>query len=139
MSGSLNRVQLLGRLGRDPELRYTGNGTPVANFSLATDESYTDQQGQKQQRAEWHKIVCWGRLAENVSANLAKGRLVLVEGSLQTRKFQDQQGQDRTITEVVARNVQFLPSGSGGGQQQGQAQQEQGLEAQQGGDDDAPF
>ncbi|MFO7717694.1 MAG: single-stranded DNA-binding protein [Thermodesulfobacteriota bacterium] len=107
---SLNKVMVLGRLGRDPEVRYTQNGTPVGNMNVATDESFTDQQGQRQERTEWHRIVVFGRQAENCGNYLRKGSLVLVEGSLQTRKWQDQQGNDRYSTEIKALRVQFLDS-----------------------------
>lgn len=110
MAGSYNKAVIVGRLGRDPELRYTPNGTPVANMSVATDESFTDQAGNRQEKTEWHKIVIFGKQAENVSRYLGKGRQCLVEGSLQTRKWQDQQGQDRYTTEIKAFRVVFLGS-----------------------------
>jgi single-strand DNA-binding protein len=97
-------------LGRDPELRYTQGGSPVCNLTIATDESYKDRDGNKQEQTEWHKVVVWGRQAETVANYLRKGRLAYVEGSLQTRKWQDQQGQDRYTTEIKAFNVQFLDS-----------------------------
>ncbi|MBQ9405844.1 MAG: single-stranded DNA-binding protein [Desulfovibrio sp.] len=104
----LNKVMLIGRLGRDPELRYTQNGTPVASLNVATDESYTDRDGNKVERTEWHRVSVFQRQAENCANYLAKGSLVYVEGSLQTRKWQDQQGQDRYTTEIKAQRVQFL-------------------------------
>ena len=110
MAGSYNKVILIGRLGRDPELRYTQSGTPVANFPLATSETYTDKNGNKQEKTEWHKIVVWNNQAENVTKYLSKGRLALVEGSLQTRKWTDNQGQDRYTTEIRAQRVVFLDS-----------------------------
>ena len=110
MAGSYNKVILIGRLGRDPELRYTPSGTPVANFPLATSETYTDKNGNKQEKTEWHKIVVWNNQAENVTKYLSKGRLALVEGSLQTRKWTDNQGQDRYTTEIRAQRVVFLDS-----------------------------
>ncbi len=114
--GSLNKVMLIGRLGRDPELRYTSNGTPVATLSVATDESYMDKaSGSRVEKTEWHRVNVWGRTAENCSNYLSKGRLVYVEGSLQTRKWQDQQGQDRYTTEIKAMTVHFLDSKAGGG------------------------
>lgn len=112
-----NKVTLVGRLGADPELRYTQNSTPVANFSLATDESYTDKDGNRQKKTEWHRIVVWSKQAENASQYLAKGRTALIEGKIQTRQFQDQEGQTRYVTEIIAQNVVFLPSGQGQGQQ----------------------
>ncbi|MCA1945110.1 MAG: single-stranded DNA-binding protein [Desulfovibrio sp.] len=113
MAPTLNKVMLIGRLGRDPELRYTNSGKPVANFSIATDESYTDRDGNRVDRAEWHDIVVWDRSGENCANYLRKGSLVYVEGRLQTRKWQDQQGNTRKATEVVAERVQFLdPKGA---------------------------
>lgn len=110
MAGSLNKVILIGRLGRDPELRYTVNGTPVVNFPLATSDSYVDKDGNRQEKTEWHKIVVWGKQAETVANYLGKGRLIYVEGSLQTRKWTDNQGQDRFTTEIRAQRVVFLDS-----------------------------
>lgn len=104
----LNKVMIIGRLGRDPELRSTQEGKPVCSMSAATDESYTDRNGQKVDRTEWHRIVVYGKTAENCARYLAKGSLVFVEGSLQTRKWKDQQGQDRFTTEIKAQRVQFL-------------------------------
>jgi single-strand DNA-binding protein len=104
----VNKVILIGRLGRDPELRYTSNGTPIANLRIATDESYTDREGNRVEKTEWHTVVVYQRDAENCANFLSKGRLVYVEGSLQTRKWQDQQGQDRYSTEVKALRVRFL-------------------------------
>ncbi len=105
---SLNMVQLIGRLGRDIDLKYSQGGTAVANLSLATDESYTDRNGTRVQRAEWHKVIVYGKTAENCARYLQKGSLAYVEGSLQTRKWQDQQGNDRLTTEIKAQRVQFL-------------------------------
>lgn len=105
---SLNMVQIIGRLGRDVDLKYSQNGSPVANISIATDESYTDRDGNKVERVEWHRVVAYGRTAENCANFLSKGSLVYVEGSLTTRKWQDQQGQDRYSTEIKAQRVQFL-------------------------------
>jgi single-strand DNA-binding protein len=104
----LNKVMLIGRLGRDPELRYTSTGMPITNLRIATDESYVDRDGNKVERTEWHTVVVFQRAAENCANFLGKGSLVYVEGSLQTRKWQDQQGQDRWSTEVKALRVQFL-------------------------------
>lgn len=99
---------LIGRLGKDPELRYTTNNVPVANLSIATDESYTDRNGNKVEQTEWHTVIVFQRQAENCANYLAKGSLVYVEGSLQTRKWQDQQGQNRSTTEIKATRIQFL-------------------------------
>lgn len=104
----LNKVMLIGRLGKDPELKYTQSGVPVANLNVATDESYVDKDGNRQERTEWHRVVVFQKAAENCRNYLAKGSLVYIEGSLQTRKWQDQQGQDRYTTEVKAQRVQFL-------------------------------
>lgn len=134
MAGSLNKVMIIGRLGRDPELRYTQSGSPVCNLTLATDESYKDRDGNKVDQTEWHKVVVWGRQAETVANYLRKGRLAYVEGSLQTRKWQDQQGQDRYTTEIKAFNVQFLDSqrdAEGGGDYQQAPRQQQGGRPQQ--------
>lgn len=125
---SLNRVMLIGRLGRDPELRYTQSGTPVCTLQAATDESYTDRDGNKVERTEWHRITCFQKQAENCANYLAKGSLVYVEGSLTTRKWQDQQGQDRYTTEIKAERVQFLDRKGDG---QGGAEQPQGAPRQQ--------
>ena len=94
----LNKVMLIGRLGRDPELRYTQSGSPVATLNVATDESYVDRDGNKVERTEWHRVSVFQRQAENCANFLAKGSLVYVEGNLQTRKWQDQNGQDRYTT-----------------------------------------
>ena len=104
----LNRVMIIGRLGRDPELKYAASGMPITNLRIATDESYMDKDGNRVERTEWHTVVVFQRAAENCANYLAKGSLVYVEGSLQTRKWQDQQGQDRYITEIKAQRVQFL-------------------------------
>ena len=112
---SINKVMLIGRLGQDPELKYTPSGSAVANFSLATSESWNDKSGQKQERTEWHRIVVWGKLAELCNQYLAKGRQAFVEGSLQTRSWEDQQGNKKYTTEIVARNIQFLGGQAGAG------------------------
>lgn len=104
----LNKVMIIGRLGRDPELRYTQGGSPVTTLNVATDESYVDRDGNKVEQTEWHRVSVFGRQAENCSTYLGKGSLVYVEGSLQTRKWQDQSGQDRYSTEIKAQRVQFL-------------------------------
>ncbi len=106
---SVNKVILLGRLGQDPELKYTPSGAAVCNFSLATSESWSDKNsGQKQERTEWHRVVVWGKLAELCNQYLAKGRQAFVEGRLQTRSWEDQQGNKKYTTEIVASNVQFI-------------------------------
>ncbi len=107
---SVNKVILVGNLGKDPELRYTKSGEPVANFSVATNEKWKDKQGNKQERTEWHRIVVWGKTAENCAQYLAKGRSVYLEGSLQTQEWTDKQGVKRQTTEIRAYSVQFLGS-----------------------------
>ena len=111
----INKVILIGNLGKDPELRHTPQGQAVANFPLATSESWTDKNGQKQERTEWHKIVVWGKPAELTAKYLTKGRKAYVEGRLQTRAWDDKEGQKRYTTEVVANTVQFLDSAQGRG------------------------
>lgn len=105
---SVNKVILLGRLGQDPELKYTPGGTPVCNFSLATTEAWTDKSGQKQEKTEWHRVVVWGKLAELCNQYLAKGRQAFLEGKLQTRSWDDKDGNKRYTTEVLASTVQFV-------------------------------
>src|SRR4051812_24594121 len=108
MASGVNKVILIGRLGNDPEVRYTSNGGAVANFNMATNESWTDKAGQKQERTEWHRIVVWGKLGELCGQYLAKGRQAFVEGRLQTREWTDKEGGKRYTTEIVAQNIQFL-------------------------------
>lgn len=107
---SINKVILLGRLGGNPELRYTPGGAPVCNFSIATNESWKDKEGARQERTEWHHIVVWGKSAESCQEFLHKGSQVFIEGKLQTRQWQDKEGQTRSTTEVQAMSVQFLDS-----------------------------
>jgi len=110
MSG-VNKVILIGNLGANPELRYTQGQQAVANLRLATTEKWTDKSGQKQEATEWHRVVVWGKQAEICGQYLTKGRQVYIEGSIRTRQWQDQQGQKRFTTEIVARNVQMLGRG----------------------------
>ena len=110
----VNKVILIGRLGRDPEMRYTAGGTPVCNFTLATDEVFRDKGGETQKRTEWHRIVAWAKLAEQCSKLLGKGKLCYIEGRLQTRKWTDKEGQERYTTEIRADRMQMLGSRSGG-------------------------
>ena len=105
---SVNKVILVGRLGRDPETRYTSGGQAVANFSVATDESYKDRNGERQKRTEWHKIVVWGKQAEIAQQYLKKGSLVFIEGRIQSREWQDKENQKRTSFEIVANNFRML-------------------------------
>jgi single-strand DNA-binding protein len=112
----VNKVILVGNLGADPEARYTQSGSPVTNFRIATSERWTGRDGQPQERTEWHRIVTFGKLAEHCRDYLSKGRQVYVEGRIQTREWQDRDGNRRWTTEVVAQTVQFLGRGGGGGQ-----------------------
>jgi single-strand DNA-binding protein len=121
---SVNRVILVGRLGKDPETRYTSSGQAVCNFSVATDESYKDRAGERQKRTEWHRIVVWGKQAEIAQQYLHKGSLLYLEGRIQTRQWDDREGQKRTTTEIVASNFRMLggrgdasaaAAGAGGG------------------------
>jgi len=114
MSG-VNKVILVGRLGRDPEVRYTPSGTAVANFSIATSEQWNNKDGEKQERTEWHKIVAWRRLGEICGEYLHKGSQIYIEGRLQTRDWEDRDGNKRYTTEVIAQNMQMLGSADKGG------------------------
>lgn len=112
----VNKVILIGNLGRDPELRYTQSGTAVANFTLATTESWNKKDGGgKEERTEWHRIVAWGRTGELCAQYLAKGRTVYVEGRIQTREWENKEGQKQKTTEIVAQEVQFVGPREGGG------------------------
>lgn len=140
----VNKAILVGNLGRDPELRYTGSGTAVANFTLATTERIRTKEGEREERTEWHRIVAWGRTAELCAQYLNKGRSVYIEGRIQTREWEDKEGQKRRTTEIVANTIQFLGGrgqgdaggrdfGSSGGGQRG------GPAPESGGSDDIPF
>jgi single-strand DNA-binding protein len=156
MARGINKVILVGNLGKDPDTRYMPNGKAVTNFSIATSESWTDKQsGDKQERTEWHNIVMFEKLAEIAAEYLRKGSQVYVEGSLRTRKWQDKEGKDRYTTEIVARDMQMLGGrggaggGSGGGSSGGAESrpsrqapaEERAPPADDGGgfDDDIPF
>ena len=115
MAGSVNKVILVGRLGKDPELKYTPSGAPVAKFSLATDDSFKDKTGEKQEHTEWHNIVAWNKLAEICGEYLTKGKLVYIEGTIRSRQWQDQSGNKRTSYEIIANQMQMLGSKSEGG------------------------
>ena len=116
MARGINKVILVGNLGRDPEVRYTANGGAVANITVATSEQWTDKQsGQKQEKTEWHRVVMFGRLGEIAGEYLRKGSQVYIEGKLQTRKWQDQNGQDRYTTEIVANEMQMMGGRASGG------------------------
>jgi single-strand DNA-binding protein len=132
MAGSgVNKVILVGNLGKDPEVRYTPGGQAVANFNIATNESWSDKQGQKQERTEWHRIVVWGKTAELCGEYLTKGRQVYLEGRLQTREWTNKEGAKQYTTEIVANQVVFL---SGGDRSQGRS----GKGGGGGGDDFGP-
>ncbi len=140
---AVNIAIIAGNLGKDPEVRFTQSGRAVANFSVATNESWVGQDGNRQERTEWHNIVVWGKQAENCGQYLAKGRQVCVQGRIQTRKWTDQNGQDRYTTEIVAQRVDFL--GGGGGTRAAQETQDQGFSDSSSSfqsppiDDDIPF
>ena len=148
MAGSLNKVILVGHLGQDPKISYTQSGQPVANLRMATSERFKDKSGQWTDRTEWHSVVAWGKDAEFCSNYLGKGALVMIEGRLQTRKWQDKDGQDRYSTEVVANRVQSLGARGQGGEapaggarpqgQAGQAGAPRGNQPQRGGNN-PPF
>ena len=132
----LNKVMIIGRLGADPELRYTQGGQPVCSLRIATDESYTDKDGNRVERTEWHSVAVFGKTADHCNQFLRKGSLVYVEGKLFTRKWQDQKGQDRYTTEIRAERVQFLEKRENGPQKPAQ-RKERGSE--QNNMDDIPF
>lgn len=143
---SVNKVILIGNLGRDPELRYTKGGQAVANFSLATSDSFTNREGGREERTEWHRIVAWAKTAELCAKYLNKGRTVYIEGQLRTRDWEDKDGNKRQTTEVHAQTVQFLgapggrgeggggPRGGAGGSGEGSGPEEPPV-----GDDNIPF
>lgn len=111
MASSVNKVILIGRLGKDPETKFTQGGVAIARFSMATDESWKDQNGEQQQRTEWHNVVAWRRLAEICGQYLIKGKLIYIEGRLQTRSWEDKEGNKRTTTEVQADKMVMLSGG----------------------------
>jgi single-strand DNA-binding protein len=140
LSMSVNKVILVGRIGRDPETRFTGGGQAVANFSVATDESYKDKNGERQKRTEWHKIVVWGKQAEIAQQYLKKGSLIFIEGRIQSREWQDKEGQKRTSFEIIASNFRMLGgradnAGVGGGASRGGGGGHDDVEGGGGGDD----
>jgi single-strand DNA-binding protein len=154
MAGSVNKVILVGRLGKDPELRSIPSGTSVAKFSLATDDRFTDKAGEKQERTEWHNIVVWGKLAEICGQYLRKGRLVYIEGSIRTDSWDDKEtGVKKYRTEIIANTMQMLEkkgddegggySGGGGYRKAAPAGAGAGAPAGRGGeiedDDEVPF
>jgi len=146
----VNKVILVGNLGSDPQVRYTPSGQAVANFNIATSERFNNKAGEKEERTEWHRIVAWGKLAEICQQYLKKGKQVYIEGRLQTREWEDKQGQKQKTTEIVAQTMQMLGrvgdagSGGGGGGSSDFASQDFGSQepAPQGAsttDDDLPF
>lgn len=116
---ALNKVMLIGRLGRDPELRTTKQGTPVATMSVATSEKYKDKKGEAIEKTEWHRLVAWDRLAELADKYLGKGDLAYFEGRLQTREWEDKEGNKRFTTEIIAYKIEFLTPKSEGSKQGG--------------------
>ncbi len=141
---SVNKVILIGNLGKDPEVRYTQNGRAVARFPIATSEVWNDAEGNRQERTEWHNIIVWGKQGETCGQYLAKGRQAYIEGSIRTRSYDDKNGQKRYVTEIIAQRVRFL-GGGGGGRMAPEADGEgHGETAAAGGgqapfDDDIPF
>ena len=113
--GSVNKVILVGNLGRDAELRYTPGGAPVATLNMATTEVWNDKGGQRQEKTEWHRVVLWGKTAESLSEYLTKGKQIYVEGRLQTRQWDDKDGNKRYTTEIKADRITLLGGGGGGG------------------------
>ncbi|MCK5769032.1 single-stranded DNA-binding protein [Algiphilus sp.] len=138
MARGINKVILVGNLGQDPEVRYTANGTAVANLRIATSETWRDKQsGEQRENTEWHTVVLFGKTAEIASQYLKKGRQVYIEGRLQTRKWQDKSGNDRFSTEVVANDMQMLGGGGPGGGG-GSASYDDGPSMSRGGGQSAP-
>jgi single-strand DNA-binding protein len=111
---SVNKVILLGNLGKDPELKYTASGAPVCRFSLATNETFKNKAGETEKRTEWHSIVAWGKLAEICGQYLSKGKQVYIEGSIRSSKWEDRDGNERKSYDIVARYMQMLSSGANG-------------------------
>jgi len=110
---SVNKVILIGNLGKDPEVRFTANGKAVARFPIATSEVWNDGEGNRQERTEWHNIIVWGKQGESCGQYLAKGRQVYVEGSIRSRTYDDKSGTKRYVTEIIAQRVRFLGGGGG--------------------------
>lgn len=154
--GSVNKVILVGNLGADPELKYTSTNRPVCNLRIATNEVFKDKSGQRQERTEWHRVTVWGEQAETCNKYLTKGRMCYIEGRLQTRTWDDKDGQKRYATDVVADRVVFLgggagaeggarrPSGGGGGgrawgEEGGAPEPEMAAASAPPSDDDIPF
>jgi len=136
---SVNKVILLGNLGSDPEVRYTPSGKAVANFSLATSEKYTNKDGEKEEKTEWHRIVAWARLGEICGEYLSKGSQVYIEGRLQTRTWEDRDGNKRYTTEIVAQTMQMLGGSKKGGEATSIEESHPSEEPVSIPDDDIPF
>ena len=136
---SVNKVILIGNLGRDPEVKYTQTGTAVANLNIATNEVWTDKAGQKQERTEWHRVVVWGKQAQVLSEILAKGKQVYVEGSLQTRSWDDKDGNKRYTTEVRAARVLLMGRAAEGGRMEQPESQPVEMEMHDTADEEVPF
>lgn len=137
---SVNKAILIGRLGKDPELRYTQSGKAVASFSLATSERWTGQDGQKQESTTWHNIVVWGRQAEVIKEYMHKGSQIFIEGRISNRSYDDKDGNKKYISEIVVQNFTFLDSkGAGGGAPSGGSDMPPPPPPDSGGDDDLPF
>ena len=136
----VNKVILVGRLGVDPEVRYTGDGTPVASFNLATDEQWKNKNGEKVQKTEWHRIIAWRKLGEICGQYLTKGKLVYIEGKLQTRQWEDKNGGKRYTTEIVANGMKMLGGTSDNEQSAKQGQSKSNnVPPNMPNDDDIPF
>ena len=143
---SVNKAIIVGNLGRDPEVRFTQSGQAMARFSVATTDTWMDRENGRQERTEWHNIVVWGKQAELCGQYLSKGRLVYIEGRIQTRKVEDKEGKERYFTDINARQVTFLGSRDGGGTRSGQSSDDEpggGFDDAGAGsvppDDDVPF
>ena len=136
--GSVNKVILLGNLGRDAELRYTPGGAAVATLNLATTEVWNDKGGQRQEKTEWHRVILWGKQAETLQEYLTKGKQIYVEGRLQTRQWDDKDGNKRYTTEIKADRVTLLGGGGGGRGSGGMERGDRGGQASHGGGDEPP-
>ena len=135
--GSVNKAILVGNLGRDAEMRFTSGGTPVATVSLATTEKWTDRDGQKKEDTQWHRVVIWGKTAESLHEYLTKGKQIYVEGRLQTRQWDDKEGNKRYTTEIKADRITLLGGGGGGGR--GGGSMDRGGSSGGGGHDEPPM
>ena len=143
---AVNKAIILGNLGRDPEVRFTQSGRAVANLRVATTDTWMDQENGRQERTEWHNVVVWGKQAESCGQYLSKGRQVYVEGRIQTRSYEDRDGNTRYVTDIIAQRVQFIGGGGGEGRSSGQYESG-GASSGAGGyeappvpdDDDVPF